>query len=143
MFFLILSAVLILVCSVSLLSITVIAEANDAIPLWVKTPVSWWLNGLITDIELLNGIVFLTGNNIIELSETEKKLMSFPTSSSVIDSDHGNFIIYYMDIEDYGPGPYPGRIVPTDPYAKDIQPQTIEVWLHQTQYFEKHPILRV
>ena len=65
----ILSAALILVCSVSLLSITVIAEANDAIPLWIKTTISWWLNGLITDIELFNGIVFLIGNNIIELSE--------------------------------------------------------------------------
>ena len=137
MFSFTLSAVLILVCSVPFLFITVIAEANDATPLWIKTPVSWWLNGLITDIELLNGIVFLIGNNIIELSETEKKLMSFPTSSSVLDSDHGNFIIYYMDIENYGPGPYSGRIVSVDPYAKDIQPQTIEVWLHQTQYFEK------
>ena len=115
MFSLTLSVVLILVCIVSLFPITVIAEANDVIPLWVETPISWWLNGLITDIELLNGIVFLIGNNIIELSETEKKLMSFPTSSSVLDSDHGNFIIYYMDIENYGIGPYPGRIVPTDP----------------------------
>ena len=137
MFSFTLSVVLILVCSVPFLFITVIAEANDVTPLWIKTPVSWWLNGLITDIELLNGIVFLIGNNIIELSETEKKLMSFPTSSSVLDSDHGNFIIYYMDIENYGPGPYSGRIVSADPYAKDIQPQTIEVWLHQTQYFEK------
>ena len=136
MFFLTLSAVLILVCSVPLLSSMVIAEDNDGIPLWVKSPVSWWLNNLITDTELLNGITFLIENNIIELSQTEKMLTSF-SIPSVLDSDQGDFIIYYMDIESYGPGPYPGRIVPSDPYAKDIQPQKIEVWLHQTQYFEK------
>ena len=75
MFSFTLSVVLILVCSVPFLFITVIAEANDATPLWIKTPVSWWLNGLITDIELLNGIVFLIGNNILDpLSKEEEEV---------------------------------------------------------------------
>jgi hypothetical protein len=113
------------------------AESTNKVPSWVKMVVNWWLDGTITDSQLSQGIIFLTDNKIIKMSENNKNFKNENDTTVSIKSDRGNFSNHYMKIEDYGVAPYPGRIATSDPHGKGINSELIEVWLRQTQYFEK------
>jgi hypothetical protein len=41
------------------------------IPQWIKNNAAWWSEGTITDSDFLNGIEFLTQNNILKIQEVE------------------------------------------------------------------------
>ena len=122
--------------SLTIFSINLVnAEQGNKIPAWTKILQNWWLEETISDTEFLQSLTYLTDNKIIKISENENKEKDF--FNSIEKSDVGNFSIFYMSIEDYGNEPYPGRISPPDPRSKYIEPEKIEVWLHQNQYFEK------
>ena len=113
------------------------AESDYKAPIWVNLIGDWWLNETITDWEFFEFIVFLTEEEIIKGSQNETVEIRILNSDSILNSSRGEFTIHYMNIEDYGEGPYPGRISPPEPRGKDIEPEKIEVWLRQNQYFEK------
>jgi len=113
------------------------AEPINKIPSWVEILDDWWLEEIISDTEFVQSLTYLTNNEIIKISKNENEETNFFNSISREESEIGNFSIFYMSIEDYGNEPYPGRISPPDPRSKDIEPEKIEVWLHQNQYFEK------
>jgi hypothetical protein len=113
------------------------AEPINKIPSWVEILDDWWLEEIISDTEFVQSLTYLTNNEIIKISKNENEETNFFNSISREESEIGNFSIFYMSIEDYGNEPYPGRISPPDPRSKDIEPEKIEMWLHQNQYFEK------
>ena len=129
--------VIFLICISTFQHNTVNAESTDKVPSWVKMIVNWWLEGSITDSQLSEGIIFLINNKIIKISENSENFKNEKDLVVSIKSDRGNFSNHYMKIEDYGVESYPGRIATSDPHGKDIKPEKIEVWLRQTQYFEK------
>lgn len=113
------------------------AEPISKIPSWIEILDDLWLEKIISDTEFVQALTYLTNNKIIKISENENEEINFLNSISMEKSDLGNFSIFYMSIEDYGDEPYPGRISSPDPRSKDIEPEKIEVWLRQNQYFEK------
>ena len=113
------------------------AEPINKIPSWVEILDDWWLEEIISDTEFVQSLTYLTNNEIIKISKNENEETNFFNLISREESEIGNFSIFYMSIEDYGNEPYPGRISPPDPRSKDIEPEKIEMWLHQNQYFEK------
>ena len=129
--------VIFLICISTFQDNVINAESTNKVPSWVKIVVNWWLDGTITDSQLSQGIIFLTDNKIIKMSENNKNFKNENDMEVSIKSDRANFSNHYMKIEDYGLAPYPGRIETPDPRGKDIKPELIEVWLRQTQYFEK------
>ena len=126
-----------LIILVTLSNENVDAEPINKIPSWVEILDDWWLEEIISDTEFVQSLTYLTNNEIIKISKNENEETNFFNSISREESEIGNFSIFYMSIEDYGDEPYPGRISPPDPRSKDIEPEKIEVWLHQNQYFEK------
>ena len=113
------------------------AEQSNKIPPWIKILGDWWLEEEISDTEFVQSLTFLTNNGIIKSIENESKEIDILNLTSNEDSKIGKFSIFYMSIENYGDEPYPGRISSTEPYSKNIEPEKIEVWLRQNQYFEK------
>ena len=113
------------------------AEPSNKIPSWTKILGDWWLEERISNIEFIQSVTFLTNSGIIKIIENESKEVDIFNSISIEDSKIGEFSIFYMSIENYGDGPYPGRISSPEPYSKNIEPEKIEVWLRQNQYFEK------
>ena len=87
--------------------------------------------------EFIHSLTFMTNSGIIKIIENESKEIDILNLTSNEDSKIGKFSIFYMSIENYGDEPYPGRISSTEPYSKNIEPEKIEVWLRQNQYFEK------
>ena len=126
-----------LIILVTLSNENVDAEPINKIPSWVEILDDWWLEEIISDTEFVQSLTYLRNNEIIKISKNENEETNFFNSISREESEIGNFSIFYMSIEDYGDEPYPGRISPPDPRSKDIEPEKIEVWLHQNQYFEK------
>ena len=126
-----------LIILVTLSNENVDAEPINKIPSWVEILDDWWLEEIISDTEFVQSLTYLRNNEIIKISKNENEETNFFNSISREESEIGNFSIFYMSIEDYGNEPYPGRISPPDPRSKDIEPEKIEVWLHQNQYFEK------
>ena len=113
------------------------AEPSNKIPSWTKILGDWWLEERISNIEFIQSLTFLTNSGIIKIIENESKEVDIFNSISIEDSKIGKFSIFYMSIENYGDEPYPGRISSLEPYSKNIEPEKIEVWLRQNQYFEK------
>ena len=113
------------------------AEPISKIPSWIEILDDLWLEKIISDTEFVQALTYLTNNEIIKISENENEEINFLNSISMEKPELGNFSIFYMSIEDYGDEPYPGRISSPDPRSKDIEPEKIEVWLRQNQYFEK------
>ena len=104
-------------------------------PSWTEDLVDWWLEETISDIEFLQVLTYLTNNGIVKILESKDKETNW--NESIENSGYGDFSIFYMSIENYGIEPYPGRISTPEPYQKHIEPEKIEVWLRQNQYFEK------
>ena len=104
-------------------------------PSWTGDLVDWWLEETISDMEFMQVLTYLTNNKIIKILESENKETHW--NDSIENSSFGDFSIFYMSIENYGIEPYPGRISTPEPYQKHIEPEKIEVWLRQNQYFEK------
>lgn len=122
--------------SLTIFSIDLVnAEQDNKIPTWTKILQNWWLDETISDTEFLQSLTYLTDNEIIKISENGNKENNF--FNSMKKSGVENFSIFYMSIEDYGDEPYPGRISLPEPRSKYIEPEKIEVWLRQNQYFEK------
>ena len=113
------------------------AEPSNKIPSWTKILGNWWLEERISNIEFVQSLTFLKNSGIIKIIENESKEVDIFDSISIEDSKMGKFSIFYMSIENYGDEPYPGRISSPEPYSKNIEPEKIEVWLRQNQYFEK------
>ena len=113
------------------------AEPSNKIPSWTKILGDWWLEERISNIEFVQSLTYLTNSGIIKIIENESKEIDIFDSISIEDSKIGKFFIFYMSIENYGDKPYPGRISSPEPYSKNIEPEKIEVWLRQNQYFEK------
>ena len=113
------------------------AEPSNKIPTWTKILGDWWLEERISNIEFVQSLTFLTNSGIIKIIENGNKEIDIFDSISIEDSKIGKFSIFYMSIENYGDNPYPGRISSPEPYSKNIEPEKIEVWLRQNQYFEK------
>ena len=113
------------------------AEPSNKIPSWTKILGDWWLEERISNIEFIQSLTFLTNSGIIKIIENESKEVDIFNSISIEDPKIGKFSIFYMSIENYGDEPYPGRISSLEPYSKNIEPEKIEVWLRQNQYFEK------
>jgi len=113
------------------------AEPSNKIPPWTKILGDWWLEEEISDTEFTQSLTFLTNNGIIKSIKNESKKIDILNLTSNEDLKIGKFSIFYMSIENYGDEPYPGRISSTEPYSKNIEPEKIEVWLRQNQYFEK------
>mgnify|MGYP000111267282 CR=1 FL=1 len=109
------------------------AEQSNKIPSWTMILGGWWLEEEISDTEFVQSLTYLTNNGIIKILKNENKENDFSNSISMKNSDVGKFSIFYMSIEDYGNEPYSGP----EPRSKDIEPEKIEVWLRQNQYFEK------
>ena len=113
------------------------AEQSNKIPSWTMILGGWWLEEEISDTEFVQSLTYLTNNGIIKILKNENKENDFSNSISMKNSDVGKFSIFYMSIEDYGNEPYSGHILSSEPRSKDIEPEKIEVWLRQNQYFEK------
>ena len=116
------------------------AEPSNKIPLWSKILIDWWLEEKISDIEFMKSLTFLINSGIIKTAESESIETDIFDLSSIENSKVGKFSIFYMSIETYGDEPYTGRISSPEPYSKNLEPEKIEVWLRQNQYFEKQVV---
>ena len=128
---------------ISLMSLTIFsnelvnAEPSNKIPPWTKILGDWWLEERISDMEFIQSLTFMTNSGIIKIIENENKEIDIFDSILIENSKMGKFSIFYMSIENYGDEPYTGRISSPEPYSKNVEPEKIEVWLRQNQYFEK------
>ena len=126
---------------ISLITLTIFvnqisyADNVDKIqPSWTEDLADWWLEEIISDIEFLQVLTYLTNNGIVKILESKDKETNW--NESIENSGYEDFSIFYMRIENYGIEPYPGRISTPEPYQKHIEPEKIEVWLRQNKYFE-------
>ena len=67
--------VILLVCVSTITAFTVLASAEESlVPSWIKTTVSFWVNGDSSDQEFLNAITWMLKNNVLQVSSQDDDL---------------------------------------------------------------------